>query len=502
MLLLLLVFALSTPVLDGDDFKSESKALEAAVEGGRTRTEREDAVARIGTFPGLAPTKLLVHALTESVSEQKSLDKVFADLTEEVADVLDGRVDIRLVGKKKKDLVEQRKQLGRRIIIESEICDKIIDALGARKDDESVEFFAKTLSRTRDWRMRSRLLEIIGKTGSELALPELHKMLGDKDARVRMFAVEAVGEIGAESSVDVVVPLLSDKEWQVRAFAVDAMGAIGETSHKVIPHLINALARETGRLQHELSEMLEKLTGQKHGLDAGPWQRWWTDNAATFGTPEELATRLAKASVKKSEGFSYYGIETKSDQVIFILDVSDSMNDDAGETELPPDGIPKRTGNLRPKIQIARDNLVQAILDLPGDAKFNIIVYNKYVSVWQPKLVKASKRYKNDAFEYVLNIKAQEATNIFDALELAFKFAGRFLNDRHYASPVDTIFFLTDGKATAGRIQDTHEILAEVKRINRLGKITIHTIGVGYLHDREFLKSLAEQNGGKYVNVQ
>jgi hypothetical protein len=283
---------------------------------------------------------------------------------------------------------------------------------------------------------------------------------------------------------------------------VEAFGALGSPAS--VPILIEAMARETGRLQFELSELLERLTGQSLGHDPIPWLRWWEDHGEAFlgENADRRITKVDARDAEAAEGFSYYGIETKSDKVIFILDISDSMNDDAGETELPPDGIPKRTGNLRPKIQVARDKLVEAILDLPAGSTFNIIVYNKYVAAWRDKMMKATKRNKNEAFEYVMGLKAKEATNIFDALELAFKFGGRYLGDRHYASPVDTIFFLTDGKATVGRIQEPERILAEVRRINRLGKITIHTIGAGYLHDRDFLKALAEQNGGKYVAVQ
>ena len=81
-------------------------------------------------------------------------------------------------------------------------------------------------------------------------------------------------------------------------------------------------------------------------------------------------------------------------------------------------------------------------------------------------------------------------------------FAGLKSTEVYSSAAVDTIFFLTDGKATEGRLTENDAILREVRRLNRTGQIKIHSIGVGYLHDKKFLTALAEQNGGDYVNVQ
>ena len=117
-------------------------------------------------------------------------------------------------------------------------------------------------------------------------------------------------------------------------------------------------------------------------------------------------------------------------------------------------------------------------------------------------MVKANPKNKSDAVSFIDGISASEATNIFEALELAFMFAGMKSPEKHVTATVDAIFFLTDGGATEGRLQDSEQILRAVRRLNRTGQVKIHTIGVGYLHDRSFLEELALQNGGEYVNVQ
>ena len=140
-----------------------------------------------------------------------------------------------------------------------------------------------------------------------------------------------------------------------------------------------------------------------------------------------------------------------------------------------------------------------AIKALPAEATFNIITYNHEVVRWQDAMQPASRKNKNAALTFLLDARPVGGTNIFDALESAFELAGVGAKDRYYRSLVDTIYFLSDGAPSAGRITDTNAILEEVGRMNRFRKIVIHAIGVGKLHDRPFMESLANKNGGQYI---
>jgi Mg-chelatase subunit ChlD len=80
-------------------------------------------------------------------------------------------------------------------------------------------------------------------------------------------------------------------------------------------------------------------------------------------------------------------------------------------------------------------------------------------------------------------------TNIFDALEQAFADPG-----------IDTIYLLTDGQPSAGRLRTTEDITEEVRRWNRTRQIVIHGISIGL--DSELLKRLAAENGGSYKYVR
>jgi len=71
---------------------------------------------------------------------------------------------------------------------------------------------------------------------------------------------------------------------------------------------------------------------------------------------------------------------------------------------------------------------------LSDDAKFNIIIYSTDVKSWRKSLTPATKENRESAIEFVKAMQPSGKTNIYGALEEAFK-------DKE----VDTIYFLTDG---------------------------------------------------------
>ena len=114
-------------------------------------------------------------------------------------------------------------------------------------------------------------------------------------------------------------------------------------------------------------------------------------------------------------------------------------------------------------------------------------------------MVDATNKMRGEAAEWVDRLDLAGETNIMGALDAA-------LGDR----AADTIYFLSDGSPSTGRITNTVEILGEVKKMNGTRSVEINTIallgGDGKLYKlteskplaRDFLQKLAEQNGGTY----
>lgn len=126
---------------------------------------------------------------------------------------------------------------------------------------------------------------------------------------------------------------------------------------------------------------------------------------------------------------------------------------------------------------------------LPATTKFNVVVYENAVVPFWKELQRCTDEVRKEAIERTAQIALGGGTNIFDALEQAFADA-----------EVDTVYLMTDGTPTAGRIVDPEQILDEIVRRNRTRQVVVHCIGLGI--DSELLKQLAAATGGTYKYVR
>lgn len=165
--------------------------------------------------------------------------------------------------------------------------------------------------------------------------------------------------------------------------------------------------------------------------------------------------------------------------------------------EFPLDG---EGGKKPPRIERAKKELYQAMAALREDAQFAIVVYNSVVGTWKRgKMVPAEIKNKRAGRKFVERLEPSGATNIFDALNTSLDIARSPVGRRDKNPSADTIFFLTDGVPTHGKIVDPHQILEEITARNKLLGVTIHTIGVSKEQNAGFLLNLAKRNGGQYV---
>ncbi len=308
---------------------------------------------------------------------------------------------------------------------------------------------------TDDERKTLRLAAVKGLAlqGSPEVAPLLQKCLDlAKDKDLKLAIAAGLGNIRDGAAIEPLLRLLQDGEAEVVA--------AGQTS-------------------------LNALTGENHGTDYAKWRAWWNGAKKTWKPSGPPTAAVADAAKKGGTGF--YGIETKSLRIMYVLDRSGSMTaNDAG-----------KEGKTR--MQAAREELIRAIRALPDDATFNLIFYNHAYEVWNKAMMPANKDNKSAAIAWVEAVDAAGNTNLFDPLERAFELAGRGAFDKAYGVDLDTIFFMSDGQPNRGRIIDPKEILKEVKRMNSLKKVKVHTIGVGDGQDEEFMRGLAELTGGQYV---
>jgi hypothetical protein len=264
--------------------------------------------------------------------------------------------------------------------------------------------------------------------------------------------------------------------------AIGALRAMHDA--KAIEPLIAFLEREDlGRLREDAHLALCSLTGQTHGPYAQMWRKWWQESAATFQMPPE--PKPPGRVERPEKGVTFYGVHTFSEKVLFIVDISGSM-----------DQASRATGDGgKPKWEIARRELIGAVELLDATSRFNVIFFNHQVIPWQPRIQTADDRTKKVLREWVEGQIPVGGTNIHDALDLGFFTAYAVTGPPQ----IDTVFFLTDGKPTAGRFLDPARILERVRERNATAKLRIHAIGIGDDHDAEFMKELARIGDGQYV---
>ena len=139
-----------------------------------------------------------------------------------------------------------------------------------------------------------------------------------------------------------------------------------------------------------------------------------------------------------------------------------------------------RSGSMTDSLDIVKMELKRSIGELDDAAEFHVIFYSTGPGVEMPtrRLVHATERNKEMAFEFIDQVVAGNGTDPSQAI------------DRAFAVKPDLIYLLTDGEFDRA-------IVDLVKRRNADGKVRVYTIGFLYHHD-EVLRDIARQNGGEY----
>jgi hypothetical protein len=369
----------------------------------------------------------------------------------------------------------------------------------------------------KEWPARAAVARLAGLSPEEeLSKAVLAESLEkEKDARVKWAALEALQGASGTSWYPLVEGRILDSDWTVQIVAARIAGK--REMGRAIPKLIEALAKASPRLAEEIVDALRKLTGQSIEPDVGAWSKWWEANRAKWGADGRPLQPVIAAP--RPSDVDFYGLKVKSDKVLFVIDISGSMKEEKKAPPAPPKPRGPVTGEPTkpapepetkfsgPKIEIAKQELRRAVKKLPKEAMFGIIAFNHSVVSWQPKMVPATDANKDQAYAWIKDMAPAGSTYIDGALRLAFKMAGMGAYDHAYPGvAVDTIILLSDGAPTdnafpASQNMDPKEILDHVREWNSQNRIIVNCVGIdNVVQGIQFMKDLAKQNGGTYVD--
>jgi len=304
---------------------------------------------------------------------------------------------------------------------------------------------------------------------------DLVKLAASPESGNRIVALSLLLEVGSDVAVAIAQQNLGHRAWELRSICLRYLTRFRDTTS--IPLLIDRFEHEEGRLLNELHEALYVHTAHRC-WSKHDWDAWWEAHKVGFVLPaEEWARTRFGTSTGNIKTASYYDIPIVSSRVAFLVDTSGSML------------LPIATDKKVSRLDGAKQQLASVIEALPADCHVNLVHYSaKVEEVWE-QLRPANSDNKQEILKQVKRLVAEGGTNIFDALELAYK-----------DPEVDTIYLLTDGEPTAGRLIAPEDILDEVLRWNRQRQIVIHCVSIGT--DAELLKRLAQESGGTYKQVK
>lgn len=312
---------------------------------------------------------------------------------------------------------------------------------------------------------------------------DVRRMLESSAEDLRTIGLSLLLEMEQGDAVPFAQKQVGAKDWQLRSAAYRYLTKFRDLSS--IPLLVERWGKEDGRLQVELSEALFVHAGVRC-WSRNEWSDWWKREKATHVLPQWESVKSKKGGGGGSTA-AYYGIPLLSKRSVFLIDTSGSMSARIGTTG--GGKAPERGGN-RTRLDEVKRQLHAAVEKLPDDQQFNIYFYAGQPNPMWPQLQKAMGNDRKAVLDRIQKTDiGPGGTNIFDSLERAF------------ADPdVDTVYLLSDGEPSAGRITDPTQIADQVKRWNYGRQVVIHCVAVG--SRSKLLERLAKESGGEYVFVQ
>lgn len=396
-----------------------------------------------------------------------------------------------------------------------------LNALAGFNADEALQYMLAQLRSSGDWAVRAGIAAALERIDRPEALDALVQACRvERDTNVLVAIVDALAGKGkkTEATIGALAGALKDPAWQVKFAALVALRKLKAV--EAIDAIIEAMGGSEGRLRYEFQDTLIALTGVDKGILPDAWRAWFEQNreAVLAGTYEPRADERPAAT---GGAMTFFGIPVQSTRVVFVLDRSGSMAQPADwVSEIGTgDNLPKelREPAGKRKIDVARWQLKKVLYLMPDGAVFNLIFYNGTFEVYKDRMIKLSKKSREEAFKYIDGLEPIGATNIFDSVERAMEFAvgkdGRLIRDG-----ADAIYLLSDGMPNQGKYTRAEDILREVTRLNEPLKMSINTVWVGTLRSggglpgggripdpdaggEELMEKLAERNFGRFVST-
>lgn len=370
-----------------------------------------------------------------------------------------------------------------------------VEALGKLRTPEAAAPLLHLLEKERrkaqpDPHLVHELIRALGQIGGDGPSAAVLAAAADADWRYRLAAAEVVLCHGkGDRGLDAMRKLLKDETPIVRETAAIAAGR--EKAEPLFDELVLLMREGNLRAKRAAYEAMAAISGQDFGYAPDIWAKWWQEKKkGNVGASGELKDRAGITVA------TYYDFKIFSDRILFIVDVSGSM-------EWPE----SRAGDPN-RIAVAKRELIKVIKALDEKTLFNLATFAGHVNTWKKDgEIPATEANKKEALAWIEGaLLPRGATNTYGALIEGFE-----------RNPlVDTVYFLSDGIPSTGKYEVPEEILIKLRYANRFRRVIVNTIALAigkpaiekaekYEDPEEmaaFMRLLAEWNGGTCVDIR
>ena len=190
-------------------------------------------------------------------------------------------------------------------------------------------------------------------------------------------------------------------------------------------------------------------------------------------SPEIIAAKTPEGPGRTT----FYDVPLASTRVCFVIDRSPSMRQNG-------------------RFQTARKEMLELIERMPDGARINMVFFGATASLWTKTTRVLDAQARKDAVRWVEDQNLEGGTDLYRALEKTLGTVGWTDTGRLREDGVDTLFVLSDGEATVGRLQDDELIARVIARKARYLRPVIHAVALNSAAPS--MRLLAELTGGEY----
>lgn len=311
---------------------------------------------------------------------------------------------------------------------------------------------------------------------------------GERDLAVRS-ALRQLGSCGWRTDMDLVALV---EEYPVRA-AVPAMISILERSGDATDPLVALVNRRASPLLRDKAYgVLRGLTGAiLPAEDTTAWREFWEREKDRIQVPRVLPQFRDQGNTRST----FFGIPVTGREIAFVIDTSGSMDQAVGGTESSGG---RRSARQPTRLSLAKEQLLLAVQSMEPESRYHLLTFAGDARVWSRKAVPPTVHSTRSLTELLSRLSADGGTNVYEGLVHAMQLDELRFGEQGERG-VDELFLLSDGEPTTGQITDTEQLLAMVRDANKYLKVRINTVFAGSGKGAEFLRKLAEENGGVFV---